>query len=62
MITIFNRKELLSTFDMQKQAELRQLLEQNGIEYCVQQRQPVTCFCRYEDKDRSFCVENGLTI
>lgn len=35
MITIFNRKELLSTFNLQKQAELRQLLAQNGIEYRV---------------------------
>ena len=35
MITIFNRKELMSTFDTKKQAEVRQLLTQNKIDYTV---------------------------
>ncbi len=35
MITIFNRKELFITFDMQKQAEVRQILQANGIDYQV---------------------------
>ena len=35
MITIFNRREVLSTFDMKKQSEARQLLAQNGIDYDI---------------------------
>lgn len=35
MITIFNREEIATTFDLQKQAEIRQILQQNGIEYHV---------------------------
>lgn len=33
MITIFNRKELIITFSMQKQSELRQILNDNNIDY-----------------------------
>lgn len=33
MITILNRKELFVTFDIQQQANIRQLLGANGIEY-----------------------------
>lgn len=35
MITIFNRKELLCTFDMQKQAEVRDILWKFDISYEV---------------------------
>ena len=35
MITIFNRKELLMTFDMQKQGVVRRMLVENGIKYTV---------------------------
>ena len=35
MIHIFNRKELLITYDMQKQAEVRTLLQDHGIEYTI---------------------------
>ena len=35
MIHIFNRKELLLTYDMQKQAEVRTLLQNHGIDYRV---------------------------
>lgn len=35
MLTIFNRKELLSTFDTKRQSEIRGLLAQNGIDYTV---------------------------
>lgn len=35
MITIFNRKELISTFDMRKQGNIRQVLAQNKIDYNV---------------------------
>lgn len=33
MLTVLNRKELISTFDIQIQAEVRNILAQNGIEY-----------------------------
>lgn len=35
MITLFNRKELVTTFDMKKQGQLRELLQANGIDYRV---------------------------
>lgn len=35
MITIFNRRELAVTFEMKKQAEIRELLSLHGIEYQI---------------------------
>lgn len=35
MITIFNRRELTITFDMKKQAKIRDLLAQNNIPYRI---------------------------
>jgi len=35
MITVFNRKELTITFDMKKQAEIRDLLALHKIPYTV---------------------------
>ena len=35
MITIFNRKELLITYDMQKQSEVRTILRNHKIKYDV---------------------------
>lgn len=35
MIHIFNRKELLSTFDMREQARVRNLLHDSNIDYSV---------------------------
>ncbi|MBR5448063.1 MAG: hypothetical protein IKV40_06535, partial [Clostridia bacterium] len=35
MITIFNRKELLATLDMKRQADVREILSANGIDYIV---------------------------
>ncbi|MBW4846288.1 MAG: hypothetical protein KZY87_11990 [Lachnospiraceae bacterium] len=35
MITIFNRKELISTFDMQRQAKIRDLMVQYSIPYSI---------------------------
>lgn len=35
MITIFNRKELIVTTSMEKQAEVREILAQNNIPYEV---------------------------
>lgn len=35
MITVFNRKELIITMEMKRQAEVRDILSQNGIAYAV---------------------------
>lgn len=35
MITMFNRKELISTYDMGQQAEVRNILSRNHIDYDV---------------------------
>ena len=35
MLTIFNRKELIVTMDIHRQAEIRDVLAQNGINYTV---------------------------
>ena len=35
MITIFNRKELIITMEMKRQADVRDILSQNGIDYIV---------------------------
>lgn len=35
MVTLFNRKELLTTFDMKRQGQVRALLQNNGIDYRV---------------------------
>lgn len=35
MITIFNRKELIITYDLEKQAKIRSLLVANNIKYLI---------------------------
>lgn len=35
MLTVFNKRELIITFDMKKQYEIREILSDNGIEYSV---------------------------
>lgn len=35
MITIFNRKELIITMDMKRQADVRNILSSNGVEYVL---------------------------
>ena len=35
MITVFNRKELLITFDMKRQADICEILSSKGIDYAV---------------------------
>ena len=35
MITIFTRKELLVTFDMKRQSDVRDILSANGVKYAV---------------------------
>lgn len=33
MITVFNRKQVLASFSMEKQAEVKNILDHNGIDY-----------------------------
>ena len=35
MITVFNRKELIITMEMNRQAKVRDILSQNGVDYTV---------------------------
>ena len=35
MITIFTRRELLITFDMKRQSDVRDILSANGVKYAV---------------------------
>lgn len=35
MLTIFNRRELITTFSMETQAKVREALSQNGIDYHI---------------------------
>lgn len=35
MITLWNRKEVLITYDMQKQSQVRALLQEQGIDYTI---------------------------
>ncbi len=35
MLTIFNRQELIITFDMNRQAEVREILSKNKIKYTI---------------------------
>ena len=35
MLTIFSRKELMVTMDSNRQAEIRKILSQNGIDYII---------------------------
>lgn len=42
MITVFNRKELIITMEMNRQAQVRDILSQNGIDYTVKTTNPET--------------------
>ena len=42
MITVFNRKELLITYDMQKQSEVRIILRDHKIKYDVKVKNPLS--------------------
>lgn len=52
MITIFNRKELLITYGIQKQSKVRTVLQNNGIKYIVKvlnlrSPSPLSIFCDF---------------
>ena len=40
MLTLFNRRELLTTFSMEEQTRVRDVLAQNGIDYRVKTVNP----------------------
>ena len=42
MITVFNRKELIITMETNRQAKVRDILSQNGIDYTVKTTNPET--------------------
>ena len=44
MMAIWNRKELYTTFSMKKQAEIRNLLAANGIDYMIKTKSQSTSF------------------
>ncbi len=46
MITPFNRKELCTTFDMVRQAEVRDILAANGIDYTYKLDNPTRAYTR----------------
>ena len=46
MITPFNQKELCTTFDMIRQAEVREILAANGIDYIFKLNNPARSYTR----------------
>ena len=40
MLTIFNRRELLTTFSTEEQIRVRDILSQNGVEYRIKAVNP----------------------
>ena len=53
MITVFNRKELLQTYDLHQVNDLRELLRANRIEYSVKAAYPRTSFVTSESRART---------
>ena len=51
MITIFNRKEICVTYDMNKQAEIRYLLQGSDIDYVI----------RTQNRTGTMLVRGGTT-
>ena len=52
MLTVFNRRELLTTFSMEEQARVRDILAQNRIDYRVKAVSP-TARSTFGDVGRS---------
>ena len=61
MITIFNRKEVLTTMDMKRQASVRDVLSANGIDYIVKvsDRQTSDIFASSRTRCGSFGVDQN---
>ena len=63
MITIFTRKELLITFDVKRQSDVRDILSANGVKYTVKvtnrQNAPVVSSSRA--RTGSFGINTNLS-
>ena len=53
MITVFNRRELLTTFSMDEQNRVRDILAQNGIDYRVKTVCPTARATAFGGSDRA---------
>ena len=64
MITVFNRKELIVTMEMNRQAEVRDILSKNNIEYIIKtvNLEAAPIFRKQESTDRQFRDKSGLFI
>jgi hypothetical protein len=60
MITIFNRKELLTTFSMDEQNRVRDVLAQNGIDYRVKSVCPTARATAFGDSGRARTGSFGI--
>ena len=62
MITIFTRKELLVTFDIKQQYDVRDILSANGIKYVVKvtNRQNAAVFGVNRARSESFGIKSNL--
>ena len=63
MITIFTRKELIVTFDMKRQSDVREILSSNGIKYAVKvtNRQNAAAFGSSRSRTGSFGINTNLS-
>ena len=53
MVTIFNRRELLMTYDLRQMNDLRELLRANRIDHSVKAAYPRTSFVASESRART---------
>ena len=53
MITVFNRRELLQTYDLRQVNDLRELLRANRIDHSVKAAYPRTSFVASESRART---------
>ena len=60
MLTIFNRKELIVTMDIHRQAEIRDVLAQNGINYTVKTKNLQKFWFLYNQKRQTGKLGVGL--
>ena len=62
MITIFTRKELLVTFDIKQQNDVRDILSANGMKYVVKvtNRQNAAVFGSGRTRSGSFGIDSNL--
>ena len=53
MVTVFNRKELLQTYDLRQMNDLRELLRANRIDHSVKVSYPRSSFGTSESRPRT---------